>query len=176
MIACRANPRCQMLLASSPRLSKIIWRSPDMAAMPRSPLFRPVTNNHTGDLERPLDAASVLKYGAEAGISADVNGHCVPPLLPPPPPTTRPTSPESRNRSVSAEPIRVFKQSGGRFGWPNRFALSPPLRRKRTRLRCVPPYCQGETGALAVPLPLCCGRGEVRVTQAPREGPFKCAF
>jgi site-specific recombinase XerD len=46
------------------------------------PVFRPVTNNRTGDLDRPLDPASVyrnivLKYGLETGISAEVNGLCV---------------------------------------------------------------------------------------------------
>jgi integrase/recombinase XerD len=46
------------------------------------PLFRPVTNNRTGDLDRPLDPVSVyrnivLKYGFETGVSAEVNGLCV---------------------------------------------------------------------------------------------------
>jgi site-specific recombinase XerD len=46
------------------------------------PLFRPVTNNRTGKLDRPLDPASVyrnivVKYGLETGISAEVNGLCV---------------------------------------------------------------------------------------------------
>jgi len=46
------------------------------------PVFRPVTNNRTGDLDRPLDPASVYqnvvrKYGLETGISAEVNGLCV---------------------------------------------------------------------------------------------------
>jgi integrase/recombinase XerD len=46
------------------------------------PLFRPVTNNRTGELDRPLDPASVYrniiqKYGLETGISAQVNGLCV---------------------------------------------------------------------------------------------------
>jgi integrase/recombinase XerD len=45
-------------------------------------VFRPVTNNRTGDLDRPLDPASVYqnivrKYGLETGISAQVNGLCV---------------------------------------------------------------------------------------------------
>jgi hypothetical protein len=43
------------------------------------PLFRPVKNNITGELDRHLDPASlyrnvVVKYGLETGISADVNG------------------------------------------------------------------------------------------------------
>src|SRR5277367_5250863 len=46
------------------------------------PVFRPVTNNRTGKLDRPLDPASVyrnivVKYGLETGISAEVNGLCV---------------------------------------------------------------------------------------------------
>ena len=46
------------------------------------PLFRPVKNNRTGRLDRPLDPASiyrniVCKYGLETGISGDVNGLCV---------------------------------------------------------------------------------------------------
>jgi integrase/recombinase XerD len=46
------------------------------------PLFRPIKNNRTGTLERPLDPGSVYrnivrKYGLETGISAEVNGLCV---------------------------------------------------------------------------------------------------
>jgi integrase/recombinase XerD len=46
------------------------------------PLFRPIKNNRTGRLDRPLDPASVyrnivVKYGRETGISAEVNGLCV---------------------------------------------------------------------------------------------------
>ena len=46
------------------------------------PLFRPVTNNRTGTLDRHLDPGSVyrnivVKYGLETGISAEVNGLCV---------------------------------------------------------------------------------------------------
>jgi integrase/recombinase XerD len=46
------------------------------------PLFRPVKNNRTGRLDRPLDPASVyrnivVKYGRQTGISAEVNGLCV---------------------------------------------------------------------------------------------------
>jgi integrase/recombinase XerD len=52
------------------------------AADTSGPLFRPVTNNRTGKLDRPLDPASVyrnivVKYGLETGISAEVNGLCV---------------------------------------------------------------------------------------------------
>jgi integrase/recombinase XerD len=46
------------------------------------PLFRPVKNNRTGRLDRPLDPGSVYrnivcKYGAETGISTEVIGLCV---------------------------------------------------------------------------------------------------
>jgi site-specific recombinase XerD len=46
------------------------------------PLFRPVKNNRTGRLDRPLDPGSVYrnvvcKYGVETGISAEVIGLCV---------------------------------------------------------------------------------------------------
>ena len=52
------------------------------AADAADPVFHPVTNNRTGDLDRPLDPASVYqnivrKYGLETGISAQVNGLCV---------------------------------------------------------------------------------------------------
>jgi integrase len=45
-------------------------------------LFRPVKNNRTGRLDRPLDPASiyrniVLKYGLESGITVQVKGLCV---------------------------------------------------------------------------------------------------
>lgn len=46
------------------------------------PLFRPVRNNRTGHLERPLNANSlyrnvVRKYGQETGLNMEVNGLCV---------------------------------------------------------------------------------------------------
>jgi integrase/recombinase XerD len=46
------------------------------------PVFRPVTNNRTGELDRPLDPGSVyrsivLKYGRETGVSTEVKGLCV---------------------------------------------------------------------------------------------------
>lgn len=42
------------------------------------PLFRPVKNNVTGELDRPLNPNSVYqKYGLETGIGAQVNGLCV---------------------------------------------------------------------------------------------------
>src|ERR1700685_3976067 len=52
------------------------------AADTAGPVFRPVTNNRTGKLDRPLDPASVyhnivVKYGLETGISTEVNGLCV---------------------------------------------------------------------------------------------------
>ena len=39
--------------------SRNIWRSPATAADTAGPLFRPVTNNRTGKLDKPLDPASV---------------------------------------------------------------------------------------------------------------------
>ena len=47
-----------------------------------APLFRPVKNNRTHTLDRPLDPGSiyrniVIKYGRETGIHAEVNGLCV---------------------------------------------------------------------------------------------------
>jgi len=49
---------------------------------PAAPVFRPVTNNRTGTLDRPLDPDSVYhnivrKYGRETGLSAQVKGLCV---------------------------------------------------------------------------------------------------
>jgi integrase/recombinase XerD len=46
------------------------------------PVFRPVTNNRTKELDRPLNPNSIYrniiqKYGLAAGISAQVNGLCV---------------------------------------------------------------------------------------------------
>ena len=46
------------------------------------PVFRPVTNNRTGNLDRPLDPNSIYrnivqKYGLETDLSAQVNGLCV---------------------------------------------------------------------------------------------------
>jgi hypothetical protein len=46
------------------------------------PVFRPVTNNRTKELEKPLNPNSIyrniiLKYGLETGVSAEVNGLCV---------------------------------------------------------------------------------------------------
>jgi len=47
-----------------------------------APLFKPVKNNRTGTLDRPLDPSSVYrnivqKYGLVTGITAEVNGLCV---------------------------------------------------------------------------------------------------
>ena len=46
------------------------------------PLFRPVRNNTTGELRKPLNPASVYqdivrRYGREVGITVDVHGFCV---------------------------------------------------------------------------------------------------
>ena len=48
----------------------------------KSPLFRPVKNNITGTLLKPLDLQAVYtciirKYGKETGINASVKGFCV---------------------------------------------------------------------------------------------------
>lgn len=48
----------------------------------KGPLFRPVRNNRTGELNRPLNTNSVYrniirKYGAETGLNIEVNGLCV---------------------------------------------------------------------------------------------------
>jgi integrase/recombinase XerD len=48
----------------------------------KGPLFRPVANNRTGELNRPLAPDSVYhnivrKYGLDTGVSAKVNGLCV---------------------------------------------------------------------------------------------------
>ena len=46
------------------------------------PVFRPVTNNRTKELDRPFNPNSIyrniiLKYGLGTGVSAEVNGLCV---------------------------------------------------------------------------------------------------
>jgi hypothetical protein len=61
-------------------LSRNTW--PRRHAPEIRPVFRPVIINRTGELDRPLDPASVycnivLKYSLESGISAEVNGLCV---------------------------------------------------------------------------------------------------
>jgi len=48
-------------------------------------VFRPLTNNRTKELDRPLNPNSiyrniVLKYGRAIGVSAEVNGLCLHPL------------------------------------------------------------------------------------------------
>jgi integrase/recombinase XerD len=52
------------------------------AADAGGPVFRPVTNNRTGELDRPLDGRSVYdnvvrKYARETGVSAKIDGLCV---------------------------------------------------------------------------------------------------
>jgi site-specific recombinase XerD len=47
-----------------------------------APVFRPVTNNRTGELDKPLDGRSVYdnvvrKYARETGVSAKIDGLCV---------------------------------------------------------------------------------------------------
>jgi integrase/recombinase XerD len=86
------------------------------AADTSGPVFRPVTNNRTGELDRALDPASVyrnivLKYGLETGISAEVNGLCVHSLRRRPRPMRsrmRPISPRSRSGSAT----RMFPPRG----------------------------------------------------------------
>ncbi len=74
------------------------------------PVFRPVTDNRTKELDRPLNPNSIYrnivqKYGLEAGISAQVNGLCVHSVRATRPPPMRsrmrPTSPKSRNGSAT---------------------------------------------------------------------------
>jgi integrase/recombinase XerD len=48
----------------------------------KGPLFRPVKNNITDTLDKPLDPQAVYtciirKYGKETGINSNVNGFCV---------------------------------------------------------------------------------------------------
>jgi integrase/recombinase XerD len=62
--------------------SRNTWRSLATAMMPAGPVFRPVTNNRTKELERPLDPNSayrniVQKYGLVTGIKVQINGLCV---------------------------------------------------------------------------------------------------
>ena len=52
------------------------------AADAGGPVFRPVTNNRTGELDKPLDGRSVYdnivrKYAREIGVSAKIEGLCV---------------------------------------------------------------------------------------------------
>jgi integrase/recombinase XerD len=52
------------------------------AADATGPVFRPVTNNRTGELDKPLDGRSVYdnivrKYARETGVSAKIEGLCV---------------------------------------------------------------------------------------------------
>jgi len=54
----------------------------DGAGDAAGPVFRPVTNNRTRELDRALDPGSVyhnvvLKFGRETGVSSEVNGLCV---------------------------------------------------------------------------------------------------
>lgn len=48
----------------------------------KGPLFRPIRNNRTGTLNKPLNPNSIYrnivrKYGQETGVNVDVNGFCV---------------------------------------------------------------------------------------------------
>jgi integrase/recombinase XerD len=70
------------LHAMAQRLIEEYLTAAGHAADAAGPLFRPVKNNVTGELDRHLNPNSVYrnivqKYGAETGVSADVNGLCV---------------------------------------------------------------------------------------------------
>jgi len=48
----------------------------------KGPLFRPIQNNRTGMLNKPLNPNSIYrnivrKYGQETGVNVDMNGFCV---------------------------------------------------------------------------------------------------
>jgi integrase/recombinase XerD len=94
------------------------------AADTSGPVFRPVTNKRTGDLDRPLDPASVYqnivrKYALETGISAQVNGLCVhrcAPRRPPMPSHTRRISPRFRSGSATRTSPRHGSTTGAKHG------------------------------------------------------------
>jgi hypothetical protein len=84
------------------------------AADTSAPVFRPVTNNRTGKLDRPLDPDSVYhnivrKYGREPGVSAEVNGLFVHSLRPRRPPKSSPMAPISPSSS-SGSAMRMFRR------------------------------------------------------------------
>lgn len=95
-------------------------RCGDIAA----PVFRPVTNNRTGDFDGPLSVYHniVWKYGLETGISGEVNGLCVHSLRAPRPPPTRslvrPISPRCWSGSVTPTSPRLSCLYGHRAQKP----------------------------------------------------------
>ena len=87
---------------------------------PAAPVFRPVANNRTKKLDRPLDPDSVYhnivrKYGRETGLAAHVKGLWCIRCARRPPPTrsiTRRISPRSRNGLV----MPMFQRRGSTTG------------------------------------------------------------
>lgn len=70
-----AHPQAQRLIASYLVMAR-------HGEEKDGPLFRPVRNNRTGELDRPLNANSlyrniVRKYGQATGLNIEVNGLCV---------------------------------------------------------------------------------------------------
>jgi integrase/recombinase XerD len=68
--------------AMAQRLIEVYLARAGHGADASGPVFRPVTNNRTGDLDRPLNPNSIYrnivqKYGLETGLSSQVNGLCV---------------------------------------------------------------------------------------------------
>ena len=68
--------------AAALRMIEVYLAAADHRKDAQGALFRPVRNNRTGRLDRPLDPGSVyrnivVKYGLQTGISAEVNGLCV---------------------------------------------------------------------------------------------------
>ncbi len=80
------------------------------------PLFRPVKNNATKTLAKPLSSTAVSQdivkgYARETGIADVVHGVCVHSLVPQPPPMPwpmRPTSPRFKN----GWGLRIFRRCG----------------------------------------------------------------
>ena len=78
----------------------------------QGPLFRPVKNNSTGTLNKPLNPASVYqevvrRYGKQVGINADVHGFCVHSL--------RATAATNALEPVSYTHLDVYKRQVGYF-------------------------------------------------------------
>lgn len=76
------HPTAQRLIAEYLEMVKAKYSGRGGEPDPEDPLLRPVKNNRTGTLDRPLDPGSIYrnivgKYGCETGINAEVNGLCV---------------------------------------------------------------------------------------------------
>jgi integrase len=90
------------------------------------PVFRPVTNNRTGELDKPLDGSSVhdnivRKYALETGVGAQITGLCVHSLRATAatnalPSRMRPISPRFKSGSVTRMCRRRGSMIGGRLG------------------------------------------------------------